>query len=304
MTITSGELVKRGTSGSRRVGRFYLRESLLCRAAGLSSLCLSLACLLEIAAPSIRAADPSGEVSSEQSPSSAEGTTAKKKSSLFPLLISFGVHGGYDDNSRTSSNGSGTFFSDQQLALTYERLRGPLDLRLFSSVGVVERFGLKTDINASLDLSTTYQASRRLTLANSINAAYRAEPDFSSNIGPNTRAGNYFIMTDSFSAAYQWQRRFSTVNSYSFRLVRFENSFVASFTDRAEHTFGEEGRFDLNRNTVLVADYRFLVVDYVSAPLDSLTHFALAGVEHSFNSKLKGKFWARRKPELDDAVFC
>ena len=292
MTMTSNKPVERDASVGLPGGTFRLRESLLCRAVVLSSLWLSLSCLLVFFAPSIRASDPLVEVFNERSPLPSEQSTAIQSPSLPPLLISFGVHGGYDDNSRTSSDSSGSFFSDQQLALTYGRQRGPLDLRLFSGVGVVERFGQQTDINAFVDLSTTYQASRRLTLAASINAAYRSEPDFSSDVGPDTRAGNYFKMTDSISAAYQWRRRFSTVDSYVFRIVRYEDSSTAFFTDREEHTFGQEFRFVLNRSTVLVADYRFLAVDYVSYPLDSLTSFGLVGVEHSFNPKLQGQLRA------------
>ncbi|MFB4187180.1 outer membrane beta-barrel protein, partial [Bacillus velezensis] len=41
---------------------------------------------------------------------------------------------------------------------------------------------------------------------------------------------------------------------------------------------------------VLVADYRFLVVNYVTNPLDSTTNFVLAGVEHVFNRRLQGQF--------------
>jgi hypothetical protein len=141
-----------------------------------------------------------------------------------------------------------------------------------------------------LDLSLSYAASPRLTLGASINAVYTSEPNFASNIGPTQRAGSYFATADELSAAYRWSRRFSTVSTYSFRLVRYQNSSSAAFSDRQENAFGEEFRFDLFRTTVLVADYRFLVVNYVSSPLDSTTSFLLAGVEHSFSRRLQGQF--------------
>jgi hypothetical protein len=107
----------------------------------------------------------------------------------------------------------------------------------------------------SLDLSLSYAASPRLTLGASINAVYTSEPNFASNVGPTQRAGNYFATADGLSAAYQWSRRFSTVSTYSFRLVRYQDSSTAAFSDRQENTLGEEFRFDLLRDTVLVADY-------------------------------------------------
>ncbi len=133
-------------------------------------------------------------------------------------------------------------------------------------------------------------ASPRLTLGVTVNAVYTSEPSFAANVGPTQRAGNYFATADGLSAAYQWSPRFSTVSTYSFRLVRYQNSSTAAFSDRQENTLGEEFRFDLWRDTVLVADYRFLVVNYVTNPLDSTTNFALAGVEHVFNRRLQGQF--------------
>ena len=149
--------------------------------------------------------------------------------SRFPLLISFGVHGGYDSNPNTTTDGSGSLFTNQQLNLAYDRLRGPVDLKALAGVGVVERANGETDVNTSLDLSLSYSASRRLTLAGTINAVYTSEPDFASNVGPTQRAGNYFTTADALSAAYQWSRRFSTVSRYSFLLVRYQNSATARF---------------------------------------------------------------------------
>lgn len=223
---------------------------------------------------------------------SGEEIGKTKGHSIFPVLISLGVHAGYDSNSRTSTSGSGSFFTDEQLTLAYDRTRGPLDLHVLAGAGLVERFGVRTDVNASLDLSATYLVSPRLTLKGNVDPAYRVEPDLTSDVGTLGRTGNYFTMNDGLSASYQWSRRFSTVNSYSFRIVRYEDNLIALSTDREEHTIGEEFRFDLFRNTVLVGDYRFLLVNYDSFPRDSITHFALAGVEQPFSSRLKAQLRA------------
>lgn len=292
----------------RRLGGLYRDH-----AVRLMGAWMTFACLMGLDVPRVCGAEPVVEVftqneglstggggggSSSGGGAGSGGTSATteganiKGYSLLPALISFGVHAGYDSNSRTTANGSGSFFTDEELTLAYDRARGPMDLHLLSSVGVVERFGLKTDINASLDLSLSYKASRRLTLTENINATYRAEPDFASDVGPTGRAGNYFTIKDGLSASYQWSRRFSTVSSYSFRLIRYEDSFIATSTDREEHMLGEEFRFALLPRTVLVADYRFLLVDYDSFPRDSITHFALAGVEQSFSARLHAELRA------------
>jgi hypothetical protein len=64
---------------------------------------------------------------------------------------------------------------------------------------------------------------------------------------------------------------------------------AAAVSDRQDYTLGEEFRFAASRHTVLVANYRFLVVDYVTLPQDSITNFFLAGVEQSFSSRLQAQ---------------
>jgi hypothetical protein len=206
--------------------------------------------------------------------------------SHIPVLISFGLHFGYDDNFQTTANPVGAWFSDQQLTLQYDRTLGPTKISLLSSVGAIERFDQDSEGNGLLDFSVTHEATDRLTLSASIFATYQSEPNFASNVGPTQVAGNYFSTSNLFSAAYQWSPRFSTVSSFSLAVIRYENSFTAAFTDREEYTFSEELRFALLRNTILVGSYRFLAVDYVTAAQDSTTHFALAGVEQSFNPRL------------------
>jgi hypothetical protein len=219
-------------------------------------------------------------------------TTEGQVQSLFPVLISLGLHTGYDSNSRTTGNSQGSWFASQQLTLSYDRLRGPTEIGLVAGVGVVERFTRNTDVNAFLNLSVTHAISPRLSLSGTIDSAYLAEPDFSTDVGPNGRAGNYFRSSDQIAATYQWSELVSTVTNYSFRLVRYEDSSTAFFTDREEHTFGEEFRFDLGRQTVLVTDYRFLLVNYDSFPRDSTTHFVLFGIEETFNPRLTAQLRA------------
>ena len=169
-------------------------------------------------------ADPAVELGPENTTTASAVEDESRALWTFPFLITFGVHGGYDSNPNTTRNGSGSPFTDQQLTLAYDRLRGPLDLKTLAAFGVVERFDGETDVNTSLDLSLSYQASPRLTLGATVNAVYTSEPSFAANVGPTQRAGNYFATADGLSAAYQWSPRFSTVSSYSFLLVRYEDS--------------------------------------------------------------------------------
>jgi hypothetical protein len=57
-----------------------------------------------------------------------------------------------------------------------------------------------------------------------------------------------------------------------------------------DDTFGEQFRYLLWPTTAGVAEYRYEIIDYESAPLDSTTHFLLAGLDHTFTPRLNGTF--------------
>jgi putative beta-barrel porin BBP2 len=250
---------------------------------------LAVILLCGIRTLSAQAIEPQVEIFSQEGPATSADSAENPISRPVPVVISLSGHVGYDDNSRTTSDDEGRFFTSEEVTLSYDRTRPGTQIKLITAAGLVERFGQGTDVNAYLDLSVAHQVTPRLTLSGTVDTAYRNEPDFGENVGPDQRVGNYFKSDDGISAAYQWTRRFATVSSYSLRLVRYEDSFVASFTDREEHTLGEEFRFDLSRATILVADYQFLAVNYDSFPRDSITHFLLLGVEQTLTRRLKAQ---------------
>ena len=213
--------------------------------------------------------------------------TAVRTSPKVELYTEFMV--GYDDNFRTRSDAAGSWFTNGRATLTYRPGFRDMDFDLVTGASVNEYFQNRTDLNIFLGLTLDRKLTPRLTLDANVYAAYRSEPDFGANIGPNQVRGNYFTTSDRLSGTYQVTRRFATVTSYQLKLIRYEDSFTAAFSDRGEHTFGEQFRFDISRSTVLTGDYRFLVVDYVTAPRNSLTHFVLAGIEHQFNADLHGQ---------------
>ncbi len=152
-----------------------------------------LTTILVLLQASLTWADPVVEPGPEDTTTASAVEDKSRALWTFPFLITFGLHGGYDSNPNTTRNGSGSAFTDQQLTLAYDRLRGPLDLKTLAALGVVERFDGQTDVNTSLDLALNYQASPRLTLGTTVNAVYTSEPSFAANVGPTQRAGNYFV---------------------------------------------------------------------------------------------------------------
>jgi hypothetical protein len=250
---------------------------------------LLAAWLTSFQSPSLRGEEPVVELMTQNKAAPIEDLGSTGLRSHFPLHVLFGIDAGYDDNGDTTNQGHGSSFTTGHVGLFYnlghERTR--LTVRSGADVTYFPDLTTRTyDVNTYLNLSLSHNVSRRLLLDASISTVYQTEPDFSSNVGVNSRNGNYFVTTDSFSATYQWSRRFSTVTSSTFRLVKYDDLAIGMFEDRSEETFGEQFRFSLSRRTTLVAEHRFEIINYDRFPRDSTSHFGLAGVDYSLSKRL------------------
>jgi len=220
------------------------------------------------------------------------------------LTISTGVVGGYDDNVNASSSGgstsstggsstggSGSSYISGNVALSYTpRISPRTQLSLTTGGGFTYYFD-RTGYNPSgyLGLSLTHKPSRRMTLSLSVLVSYQSQPDVSTDLGSNQQLGSFIHSTDLISLSYSWTPRFSTVTSYTFGLLKYDGS-AGSLENRMEHTLGEQFQYLLWPTTTGVAEYRFGIIDYESAPLDSTTNFLLAGLNHTFTPRLNATF--------------
>lgn len=215
--------------------------------------------------------------------------------STIPFHLTVGVDTGYDDNvirGGGGGSGKGSLFARENLVLSYDRPMEPTELHL-TAVGRFDQFfDLGTDDkDVNVTFSLTHNFSTRLSFRADVYAAYQTEPNFQSNIGPENVRAPHFDTNDIFSLTYHWLPRVSTVTSYTFERIKYEQSTatttaVAIGQDRFQNTFAEQLQFSLTRRTNLLAEYRFLAVDYDTAPRDSTTHFALAGFDHHFTEDL------------------
>jgi hypothetical protein len=211
--------------------------------------------------------------------------------------ITAGVDFGYDDHvlgstANTNSSGQGSFLSRENLVLTYDRPGAGTDVRLIG-VGRFTQFpnAGTDDKDVSLTLGFTHNFSTRLSFRADLYAAYQTEPDFQSNVGPENVRAPHFNTNDIFSVTYRWLPRVSTVTSYTFESVKYEQTTAATTAvgiaqDRFQHTLAEGLHFNLTSRTILSGEYRFEVVDYDTAPRDATIHFALAGLSHHLTEHL------------------
>jgi hypothetical protein len=215
-----------------------------------------------------------------------------------PLDITAGVDIGYDDhvlgsNASTSSSGQSSFFARENLVLSYDRPRERTELRLVAVGRFSQFFDLGTDDkDVNVTFSLVHNFSTRLSFRADIYGAYQTEPNFQSNVGPQNVRAPHFDTNDIFSVTYHWLPRVSTVTSYTFERIKYEQTTptttaVGIAQDRLQNTLAESLQFSLTRRTTLIGEYRYLIVDYDTAPRDSTTHFALAGFDHRLTEHLR-----------------
>jgi hypothetical protein len=212
-----------------------------------------------------------------------------------PLQIYASVAGGYDDNVATSPiNKQSSAFTSANVILDYTFGDPRLQLILNAGAGGTYYFqhlsSQDYDIDLKAALGITYKATPRFTFGATILADYLTEPSFQYAGGLDTRNGNYLYTTDKIFMNYLWSRRFSTRTSYTFEAYNYDNNVVGTFSNRITDTFGNEFRFQLAPTSALVAEYRYGIVSYENSFLDSTTHFALGGIDHTFNPRLSASF--------------
>jgi hypothetical protein len=205
-----------------------------------------------------------------------------------PLQITAGVETGYDDNVTVSSTPESSLFTRENVVLTYDRPGGATEFFLLG----VGRFSQYFDVTGqdetagNVTMALTHNFSTRLSFYASIYGAYQTEPNFQSDVGPENVKSAYFYTSDIFAVTYYLLARLSLVTSYTFERIKYDQSSVGAFQDRIQGTFSEQLQYSLTRRTNLVADYRYEVINYETAPSDSTTNYVLVGFDHHLTEHL------------------
>ena len=207
--------------------------------------------------------------------------------------LSTSLTGGYDDNVNNTPSGSPSWFASPSAVFTYQFGNPRFAMDLVAGAGITYYFahpgGRNYDPNLYLHLSLVYKASERLTFDVSAFAAYQAQPDVTSALSANRRLGNFFRSADNISANYRWTPRFSTVTSYTFSALEYQNS-TASSGDRVENHLGEQVRYLLFPTTTATAGYGIGITAYQTAGNNPISQTLTAGLDQTFGPHLIGTF--------------
>jgi hypothetical protein len=206
-----------------------------------------------------------------------------------PIQLTTGLDMGYDDNVNLTAGGGGSFFTRENLVLTYNFPSARTQFYLVA----VGRFSQFFDVSGqnetagNISMSLTHNFSSRLSFYASVYGGYQNEPNLQSNVGPENVRAAHFNTGNIFALTYHWLQRLSTVTSFTLDRVQYSaSSSVGASQNRAEYTFGEELQFSLTSRTNLTGQYRFDVADYDTAPLNSVTHYLVGGVDHHLTEHL------------------
>jgi hypothetical protein len=204
-----------------------------------------------------------------------------------PIQMTAGLDMGYDDNATLTPGGKGSLFAGENVVLTYTR---PGERTQFSVLGI-GRFDQyfnanRNDVDGNVTMSLTHNFSTRLSFYASVFAAYQSAPNFKSNVGPENVVSDHFYTTDIFSLTYHWSTRFSMITSYTLNRIMYTQASIGNSQDLLDNTLGEEFQFSLTSRTKLVGEYRFETINYDTAPMDSTSHFILAGINHNLTEHL------------------
>jgi len=204
-----------------------------------------------------------------------------------PLEITAGVEMGYDDNATLAPSGEGSLFAGENVVLTYNRAG---EATQFYGVGIGrfdQYFNVsRNDVDGNVTMSLTHKFSTRLSFYASVFAAYQTAPNFRSNVGPENVVSDHFYTSDIFSLTYHWFPRFSMITSYTFNLVKYAQASIGNSQDRVDNILGEQFQFSLTSRTDLVGEYRLEMINYDTAPNNSMTHYLLAGFNHHLTEHL------------------
>ena len=142
-----------------------------------------------------------------------------------PIQITAGLDAGYDDNVILRPNGEGSLFAKENVVLTYDRHAKRTEVHLIGVGRFDQFFDVGTDDkDGNVTLSLTHNFSSRLSFYASIYAAYQNEPNFQSNVGPENVRTAFFDTRDIFSLTYRWSTRLTSVTSYTFERVKYDQS--------------------------------------------------------------------------------
>ena len=211
-----------------------------------------------------------------------------------PFTTSVGVDFGWDSNPSSSADGEdGSSYVRGGVDVAYGTGSRITPVRTAASFSTFYYFddvaGQEEDLfyNARWSLNVRHEVNRRLTLGNNFYISYEIEPDYAIGASAQRRLDQYLYAYNSAWASYRLSRQLTSVTRYTLSGIRYDESEIGDLEDRLTHTLSQEFRYDLNRRTTVVGEYRFSHTSYnESNGRNYDSHYFLAGFDHAISRYL------------------
>ena len=157
-----------------------------------------------------------------------------------------------------------------------------------------------TFYNARVQFNFEHRFSERLRISNNFYTTYGVEPNNAFGASTTVWNGQYLYGYNNFNVSYAWSPRLSTTTSYTLDGIGYDDDTIANSENRYTHLFAHQFSYALNKQTSLIAEYRYRMTTFDKTPSKNFnSHFALAGVEHAWSERFSGS--ARAGAEFYDS---
>ncbi len=214
------------------------------------------------------------------------GREGSRVTQSVPVKVGIGAWAGYDSNATSSSGGGAeeTAFYGGRASLRYAYVTSQtrFDLRFqFTGLRQDAGGGSLDDMvyNSRLKADLGHRFNQRVSMVNNAQVAWDVEPDFMVAASSALRDDQYLYLWDRAAVWLSLTNRLTSVTSYAVESIGFESDRLSRTEDRVTHTFGQQMRYAWSEQTSAKAEYRYGITNYDSAPLDSKSHYLLAGVD-------------------------
>jgi hypothetical protein len=148
------------------------------------------------------------------------------------------------------------------------------------------------DHNFRASMRYRRQINRSFSLTNNTFVSYENDPNYDIGLSVNRPTSGYFLLANTLSGTYQWNRRLSTVTSYSFNTIVYEDQSLEGEGYR-RHQFSNQFRYSFKRRLTGTLTYRYGFSEYEdNEEGDGVNQSLLAGVDYNWNRRTSVSFKA------------
>jgi len=208
-----------------------------------------------------------------------------------PLKWVVGLSGTYDDNVAPGfGDKESSFGVNPYVGLSFVSITPQTTWDVYARLGLVYYFDAPAGMDDSSSqsragINLTHRFSERLRFSSRNFISYELEPDYSYGYASSRQLGEYFYWQTDNSIGFRWSERFATYTGFRLTGTSYADS---DNNDRFTWEVYNQGRYQLNPQSVLTFDVRYSETSGNGAYSDARDIYVLGGIEHRFSPNTIG----------------